>query len=368
MPELFGRRYTREELLRRVGRINQVGSVELLTLDEGRARGMRVLEFVTGSGLVFRSMVDRAMDVGYASYQGSSLSWLCNVGFPGPWYFEPEPLGMLRTFGGGLIYTGGLDHIFLPTDDSAEHYGYPLRPRENYPLHGRLTSFPACLSAYGGRWEGDEYHLFAEGEIHQVSAYGESLLLRRRLTTTLGSNHFQVRDEVENIGFHPTPHMLLYHINPGFPVLDEGSELLYSGDAVPIYKTAEAIPPSPFHAPRRGFVEQAYELTPAPDPEGRVTIIVANRGFQGGRGLGFYVRYHSRQLPYCILWRMLGEGDYAIGIEPCTNPVKPRSEQRAAGEITFLEPGERRVYNLTLGALPDNTAIAAMQSRQARDF
>jgi hypothetical protein len=228
---------------------------------------------------------------------------------------------MPRTFGGGLIYTGGLDHVFLPTEDSAEHYGYPLRRRENYPLHGRLTSFPARLSAYGGRWEGDEYHFSPAGEVPQVYAYSESLHLRRRLSTTLGSNHFQVRDEVENIGFHLTPHMLLYHINPEFPVLDKGSELLYTGDAISIYKTTEAIPPSPFHAPRRGFDEQAYELTPVPDPEGRVTIILTNRGFQGGRSLGFYVLYHSRQLPYCILWRTLGEGDYAIGIEPCTNPV-----------------------------------------------
>jgi hypothetical protein len=361
MPKLFGRQYTREELLRRVGRLNQVGGVELLTLNEGRERGVRVLEFVTGSGLSFRSLVDRAMDIGFASYQGSSLSWLCNPGFPGPWYFEPEPLGMLRTFGGGLIFTGGLDHIFLPAEDSAEQYGYPIRPRESYPLHGRLSSVPARLASYGNRWEGDECHLFAEGEIHQVSAYGESLLLRRRISSALGANDFQLRDEVENIGFHRTPHMLLYHINPGFPVLDEGSELLFDGEAIPIYKTADAVPPSPFHGPRSGFVEQAYQLVPRPDPGGKVTIILANRAFGEGRGLGIYVRYDCTQLPYCILWRMLGEGDYAIGIEPCTNPAKPRAEQRAAGQISFLEQGERRVYDLAVGVLPKNEDIRDMR-------
>jgi hypothetical protein len=61
-----------------------MGGVELLTLNEGRERGLRMPEFVTGSGLVFRSLVDRAIDVGFANYQGSSLGWLCQVGFPGP--------------------------------------------------------------------------------------------------------------------------------------------------------------------------------------------------------------------------------------------------------------------------------------------
>ena len=52
MPELFGRRNSREQLLRRVGQINQVGGVERLTRDEGRERGARVLKFLIGSGLV----------------------------------------------------------------------------------------------------------------------------------------------------------------------------------------------------------------------------------------------------------------------------------------------------------------------------
>jgi hypothetical protein len=357
LPTLFGRPYTRAELLRHIGRLDQVGGVELLTLADGRERGVRVLEFNTGSGLTFRSLVDRAMDVGPAHYQGCALGWRCNVGFPGPWYFEPEPLGMLRTFGGGLIYTGGLDHIFLPAEDSAEQYGYPIRPKETYPLHGRLTSVPARLASYGARWEGDECELYAEGEIHQVAAYGESLLLRRRISTRIGGRYFSLVDDVENLGFHPTPHMLLYHINPGFPVLDEGSELLFEGEVRPIYKTAEAVPPSPFHGPRQGFVEQAYEIFPRPAADGTVTITLANRRFAGGRGLGLYVRYHAAEMPHCILWRMLGEGDYVVGIEPCTNPVTPRAEQRAAGKITFLAPGERRTYHLTIGVLAENETI-----------
>ena len=39
---------------------------------------------------------------------------LSQVGIEGPWYREPAGLGWLRSFGGGLLVTGGLDHVMSP--------------------------------------------------------------------------------------------------------------------------------------------------------------------------------------------------------------------------------------------------------------
>ena len=50
MPELFGARYTRAELHRRVGRLEQVAGVRVVTIGDGLGRGVRVLEFRTGTG------------------------------------------------------------------------------------------------------------------------------------------------------------------------------------------------------------------------------------------------------------------------------------------------------------------------------
>ena len=33
---------------------------------------------------------------------------------------------------------------------------------------------------------------------------------------------------VRNDGYYPTPHQLLYHFNIGYPVIDDGAELLVS--------------------------------------------------------------------------------------------------------------------------------------------
>src|SRR5215470_953619 len=64
MSELFGLRYTKSALLRRVGRLEQVAGVRLVTLGDGQARGVRVLEFRTGTGFaesrVSRLAVSRA--------------------------------------------------------------------------------------------------------------------------------------------------------------------------------------------------------------------------------------------------------------------------------------------------------------------
>src|ERR687888_1971570 len=100
---LFGNDLTRADLLERVGRLEQVAGVRLVTLGDGAERGVRLLEFRTGTGFEFDVLVDRAFDVGRCEHAGRSLAWQSNSGFAGPWFYEPEGLGFFRTFGGGLL-------------------------------------------------------------------------------------------------------------------------------------------------------------------------------------------------------------------------------------------------------------------------
>ena len=89
MPMLWGRRFTREELMQRIGRLEQVAGVRLVEQDDGLERGVRVLEFSTGSGFRFDVLVDRAMDIGRCEHDGRALGWQSATGFIGPWYYEP---------------------------------------------------------------------------------------------------------------------------------------------------------------------------------------------------------------------------------------------------------------------------------------
>ena len=59
MPELIGQDYGRKETLRRIGRLSQVGGVQLLSFAGGSARNIRFLKFRTGSSLIFKVAPDR---------------------------------------------------------------------------------------------------------------------------------------------------------------------------------------------------------------------------------------------------------------------------------------------------------------------
>jgi hypothetical protein len=361
MPRLWDRDYRRDELLRRVGRLEQVAGVRVVNLDDGAERGVRVLEFRTGTGFVFDVVVDRAFDIGKCEISGRPLGWLSGVGFAGPWYYEPEGLGFFRNFGGGLLTTCGLEHTLFMAEDTAEHYHYPPKKTETFGLHGRVSNRPARLVGYGERWEGNECVLWAEGEVLQAAVFGEHLLLRRRIEAKVGESRLEIHDEVENVGYARTPHMYLYHVNVGFPGVDEGSELLAPARSVAARGDYPAKDYDRLHAPEAGYVERVFEHELASEGDGTVPVAIVNRE----ASLGLYQLYNREQFPHHFVWRMLGEGTYVVGIEPSTNRTAGRLDARERGELIELEPGEIRRYDLELGALEGKDEVNAFGARVA---
>ena len=158
---------------------------------------------------------------------------------------------------------------------------------------------------------------------------------------------------------HTTPHMLLYHVNVGWPVLDDGAELLVPARSVEPRGSHSVEGYERFHGPEAGYVEQVFEHDVAAEAGGTVPVAIVNRRL----GLGAYEVFRRDQLPFHFVWRMLGEGTYACGIEPCTNRTAGRLDARERGELIELAPGESRVYDLELGALDGDEAVAAFASR-----
>jgi hypothetical protein len=363
MPELFGTRYSRAELLRRVGRLEQVAGVRLVTLGDGQGRGVRVLEFRTGSGFAFDVVADRGFDVGRCELGGRPLSWQSAAGVVAPWYYEPDGWGWFRAWGGGMVTTCGLDHTLGPGEDTAEHFSQPhILKTVPYGLHGRVGGLPARLAGYGARWDGDECVLWAEGEVLQSAVFGEQLALRRRIEAKVGESRFTIHDEVENAGHTPASHMFLYHCNVGFPVVDSSSELL-----VPSRRTTTdyGVPVEGYatmSAPVRGATEACFEHDLIAEPGGTVPVALVNRAL----ALGVYQVFRIAQLPHHTVWRMMGEGTYALGMEPSTNRDAGRWDARERGELQWLAPGERRHYDLEIGALNGLASIGEFEARVSR--
>lgn len=370
MPQLFNRSFSRNDLMRRIGHLSQVGGVQLYIADNGPSRGVRQLEFRTGSGLAFKVAVERGMDIGYCDYRGASLAWIPPSGLAGPWYFEQQTeFGWLRTALGGFNNSSGMIHIGNPETAGVSHYNFPARATERYGVHDRMALIPAEIVSFGERWEGDECIIEAVGKVTQAQAYGENLVLTRRYRARLGESRFFMHDQIENAGYLPTEHMLLYHINTGFPFVDDGSELVAPFAGPPIVLFGAADPHqregySRFIAPQPNWVQQTFEHTMATEADGSVPVAIVNPRL-GSSGQGLYVVYNKKQFPRYIEWRMMGEGQYAVGIEPCTNGFG-REAVRQAGELITLQPGERREYDLEVGVLDGAAEIAAFRQRVQR--
>ena len=359
MVYLLGRQWSRGELLARVGRLEQLAGVQLVEAADGAERGVRLLRFATGAGFDFEVLVDRGFDIGRAWLGGRPLAWWSPVGLTGPWYHESAGIGWFRGFAGGLVSTCGLDQVQLGGTDDATVFNYPHRATETYGLHGRYTGLPARLAGYGATWSGNECVLWAEAEVLQAAVFGEQLLLNRRIEADLGGTSVRIADTVTNVGATACPHMLLYHCNVGFPVVDDGAEIAYPAPAGICVSEASSPDYRQLADPEPAFVEECYEHDMVPDAAGYVTAAVLNPA----AGLGVYQRYRKDQLPHHVTWRQLGSGTYVVAMEPGTNRDAGRFDARERGELIHLGPGEQRHYELELGALTGADNVEAFRAR-----
>jgi hypothetical protein len=328
MVDLYGRSLSRTELAARTGALQQVAGAELLEYAYGPERGVRVLRFRTGAGLGFQVAVDRGFDLLGADYRGVPIGWRSPTGPRHPGLASPEESagwGFLRSFT-GLLATCGLDQALAPASASAARYIYPGFERHDYPLHGRISQIPARLLGYGERWDGERCTLWAEAEIAQMAVFGENLVLTRRFEAELGGTTIAIDDRVENRGFRPTPHMLLYHFNFGWPLLDKGSEFL-----APIREIVHAIHELRSQgtgyriqgAPQVDFSEQVYQHDVVAGEDGMASALLVNPRLGAG-GLGVRLDYDRTALPCLIEWQCLQSGLYVLGIEPSTNHLLGR--------------------------------------------
>lgn len=359
-----------QQLMERAGDLQQWGGTRLVVLDDGVERGVRAVEFRTTSGLDFAVLVDRGMDIGWARYRGRSIAWHAPVGFVAPQLAEIDTgLGWLRTFSGGLFNTAGLDHILFPEADRQDTYLEAARADGTaYGIHGRVNVIPGRLIGYGEEWREGTCHLFAEAEIRQATTLGESLRLVRRVETTLDGRTITWTDRVENVWHLPTPHMLLYHINFGAPLLSERSELHLPSTRIrwttPNYAEGDQETYLRFAAPEAGFQAQAIEHEMRRDPAGRVTAALVNRDDEA-QPWGIALDYDGERFPYFFQWRFLAAGNYVTSFEPSTNTALGRAAARQAGELTMLAPGESRSSTTTVTVLDGATDVQAVVDRIA---
>lgn len=333
MPVLFGHPYTRGDLLRRVGSIDQLASAEAYELTEGNQRGVRLVRLQNAAGLDLSAALDRGMSITALRWQGIPIPFSTAAGTVHPAFGIPWGADWLRTWPAGFLTTCGLSQVGSPGVDNGEQLG----------VHGQAAGIPARAVSWGGEWRGDDYILWVQGSVRETAMFGHTLELTRRIETSLGQNGFMLRDRVENLGFEPAPHMFLQHINLGFPLLDEHARLELPEHTVEA-RDEDARPGlnsyTEFQKPTPGYREQVFYHTLKPDAVGMVEVRLVNPSFGGGRGLSLALRYAVSDYPILVEWKQMGEGAYVLGLEPANCHVEGRTAERARGTLRMLEPGE----------------------------
>lgn len=318
------------DLERHVGTLAQIGRVDSFVEVEGPARGTRRLRLVTGGGLEAEIHPDRCLDLGRVTFDGIPVAWLSPTGIGDPAMYEPGGADWLRTFGGGLLATCGLDTFGPPSVDDGVELG----------LHGRIGATPARVEVLRG-----EPDLVVEGVMRQARVFGENLELNRSITADLGGSVLRLVDRVTNRGFVPAAHMILYHVNIGWPLLDAGAIL--------------DIPSA--HVQARDADAEVGLSTWAnlgePTPGQREQVFIHRFGWEGlvavslenpGIGIGLTIHFDTRVLPCLYQWKLLGEGTYVVGLEPANCPnVFGRASARAAGDLPILAPQESVEYEIS---------------------
>ena len=315
------------------GSMRQIAGVRRLILEDGRERGVRVADVDNGSGLRYTIALDRGMDILDASFRGVPLAFKTPMGCCHPAYHEPAGFGWLRTWPAGLLTTCGLRTAGGPRGDFN-----PAMPDGPMGLHGRISHTPAENIQISENWNSGSYVIAISGVLTEARMYGENFRLERKISTSMGNNKITIEDIVSNEGFRPYPLMLVYHCNLGFPVLDSDAELNavrhwvfprdeQSFSGLDMWNKCQQ--------PSKYFNEQCFIHLIPPDADGMSRICLRNKNV----GIELELAYRTGELPCLAQWKMMGQGEYVMGLEPasCDFFALDKSEYDCRPQL--LEPG-----------------------------
>lgn len=343
--KLYGKEIKKSEITKCVGDISQIADAKECVLTDGRADGVKAIEVKTGSGLCFTVLPSRGLDIAWANYKGMAVSYIGKPGVVAPEYYEKDGIGFLRSFFAGLLTTCGLTYMGGACCDNGEELG----------LHGRISNIPAEEVGVVKEWIGDDYVISIRGKVRQARVFGENIVLTRKIEVKMGGKSIKIKDVVENCGFEEQPFMLLDHINFGYPIVSEDTVLVRpeGGSVKGSNENCNVKEHAFFTAPVKGFAEEVF-YHDIPKVKGDETYACL---FNEKLNIGAYVKYNKEQFPYLNEWKMLGEGEYVVGLEPGTWVPEGRAAAREKGALEFIQPGETRTFEYEIGVIEDKKEL-----------
>ena len=309
-----------------IGHQGQISGVDEVMLTKGKGKGMTLLQVRNGIGLEITFSADRAMDILRVTLKGDNLGYFSSCGYVAPSFYDNRGVGFLKSFTAGFMTTCGLTAVGSPCTDNGEEL----------PLHGTIANTPCENYSYCET----ENEIIVKAEVRDAAIFAHQLILKREYRISKAENKVSLCDKIKNIGSVLSPLEVLYHCNIGYPLLSENTIL-----DIPAMSTA----PRNDHAkegladclkmekPQCGYEEMCYYHTLS---EGRVSA------YNPDIKKRVTIAFDTKELPYFTEWKMMGEHDYVLGLEPGNCLPDGRDVMREKGILEFLQPDGEKVHHL----------------------
>ena len=311
-----------------IGHDSQIYGVEEHRLVGGKGDGMRLFVLHNGKGIEMTVCPDRAGDISRLLCRGINLGYMSACGYVAPAYYDKVGDHWLSSFNAGFLTTCGLEAVGVPCTDDGD----------DLPMHGTIGNLP-CEQAY---WTEEEGKLIIHTVTKDERIFGRKLRLQRQIIVSTEANEFEIYDRITNAGDRTEPMQILYHLNMGYPLLDEDSVVtIPSSEVVPRNDHAAEDIENWMHMqkPTAGYQERCY-YHKFPDENGSASI------FQPKLNVGLTITFDAKELDGFVEWKMMGVRDYALGLE-CGNCYPDgRDKARRDGMLKFLQPGQCKEYRV----------------------
>ncbi len=290
----------------KISNFAQIAYVRRYVMSGGKEDGLRVIEVNNGK-LRFLLNESKALDLLQLWHNGTNISFVSKNGF------SKREIPFMRRFEGGMMYTCGLDDV---------------GGREGYELHGNFHNNPALVI----ECRCDESGIKIVSETDDTELFGHNITMRRTITTDILSDELNITDELINRGTKTENYALLYHVNVGYPMLDEGVTI-----------TSDATSVTPRNDWSKQQIKNRTTRVLPVDNEQETCYFITNKTPQilvENKKINktFKLSYSDDTLPYFIQWNGGASQDYALGTEVSTTLLddKFKYNQIKAGEtVTF---------------------------------
>ncbi|MBR1968558.1 MAG: DUF4432 family protein [Clostridia bacterium] len=297
---------------KKLGNPEQLISAYELKFDAGSADGKKVI-LVHNGGMEMMFSKDNALDILYLKYNGKNISFLSKNGI------NDNRGTFINRFEAGFLYTCGMDNISDLNSDKPMHGSLHITKAENVKI---TTTEDAVI---------------VEGVVKETALFGKNLALYRRFTVK--SDSVEINDTMVNEAFVDSDYVMLYHVNFGYPFLDESLEIkmnLSKSEGRTPYAVQGLKDQFIITAPVDGGEEQCFYNY---SKDGVVDLI--NKKL----GVSCQMVYGLDTLPYQVEWKSMVSGDYALGIEPATAlfnnfkmmPIKAGEKKNFSIKLNFSQ-------------------------------